>query len=417
MADARLTIGRLGLSVPTGAEIDPVPDFVWDGDRLSISGMITTASAADGAALRAQANGYGPHNPDESVIPVTWTGDPAGVDGFYTPLSVSVNANAGTYLGNAWWFPFSAELEAVPGRQAPLFELRSYGDDRDDSPVTPVAWAAHPQEAELVQFAGGGSGSLRTFTTSEGQVVFWEGPALYDESVIFMLSAAEHYESACRIETSPDNGSTYHVAVGGQIPNDIDRGFRLGNALVRVSTTSAGLLTVEHYSSGAAAWHAKTYKVVHDGVTATSMGLPASLTVLHNRPEVCSIRLAYSNTSATPYRAIYVDLTVRRGWPVLFVTMSSTNTEDLGVFRSSVEAATSFTGGLAATADDADTNKYVILVPTTGVTKGTAAGGAYLSSAGTRFTFGLANDLILTTAQLAERHFAAMRHVQRIVKR
>jgi len=203
MADARLTIGRVGLDVTSGDEVDPFPGITWDGDRLSFSGMVKSDSVNGGKALRQQLNGYGPHNPDEPVVPVTWSGD-SGVDGFYTVLSTEVNANDGTYLGDAWWFPFSVDLERVPGWQAPLFEVLASGADRAN--VHSVAsqarsWVAGPGSLD--------SASLSVVTTTNSTLTCAAGESvkvwnhdgnLYSGDLTYQVDESGFYDGACRVE-------------------------------------------------------------------------------------------------------------------------------------------------------------------------------------------------------------------------
>ena len=69
MANAALTVGRVGIDVIAGGGVELYPDLSWDGDRLSFSGDLIAGSAADARSLRAQLNGYGPHNTDEPIVP------------------------------------------------------------------------------------------------------------------------------------------------------------------------------------------------------------------------------------------------------------------------------------------------------------------------------------------------------------
>jgi hypothetical protein len=131
-------------------------------------------------------------------------------------------------------------------------------------------------------------------------------------------------------------------------------GWELNNALVRVKPlTAGGVLEVSAWTGGA--WQTKAWDVLSGGV---SLGTPSSVTVLRNNLENVLVRVLWASAAA-PGRTT-MDLTLRRGSRFVEVYLKATASTTLKVVRPVVEAGSSGTGYVRATANDAATNRYII---------------------------------------------------------
>jgi hypothetical protein len=395
----------------------PSPEYVrQEGGDLRIGHSGFPFEGDSGMVMAAQVNGY--PTPDEPVIPFTYGTALAfreqdRLDGYYFVESTKVDW---VKLASGV-FSWEAQLVRTPGFQAPLFEVLTSGAQRASAAVTADTWVAYPEEATMVQFAGGGSGSLVTLEAEEGLVhLTTHGSAFAEDTVLMMLEPDIFYQNACRIEHWLDG---FQVVTDRQIPNDPTEAWRIGNGLVRMTLDSVGRPQVQHWDNVAAAWENKSYKVVYDGVTATNIGAPSTITILRNSPVSVSVRVGWS-LEDSPRTVVYGDFTLHRGSPIVDCRLFTIggDTKSLGVFLQTGEASTSYTGGIGATGDDAAGNRYQILCNTTANTKSTGSGGVYLTSVGEVLYFGLANDFQLpTTSDLAEMWAMAMRFRQRISAR
>lgn len=431
-------LGRAGLATASGGDGFTIRCGEWsqEGDEVRCGGVIRGSdfsSLADWKAARAQLAGY--HlNVDEPVVPVTWTEDPS-VDGFYRVQSVKVESEAtgrlranadGAELAVRW----SAELVRVPGFTAPLFEVVCNGADRTNTHgLTGNGWVAIPAASISRSYPTATADTFAAVTTSS---FFIEADALYDDTVKFAVTPANHYNAAAFL-TVDDS-----VVTGTQIANDT--GWELSNGLVRVKAASnANQITVGVRNSGATAYDDKDYRFGYYDTEAREIGYDGSSTrdswtaptVLRNSPECVSVRLHLSITGINQFDAggaltglnstsVFLDLTVRRG--AFWVEGRFANdagdgvTSKLGVWRSATEAGTAITGGIEATSADGATNKYRIYTPVTR-TADTTYGGLYATSARADLPFAIGNNRTFGSFTVANGYFAAMNHRQKIVAR
>jgi len=414
-----LSVGRAGLATSVGGDgLELVCDqWSQEGDEASVAGFIRRQSTvADAKALRDQLAGYGLQNTDELVVPVTWSEDSTR-DGFYRVMSVDTSNELTGRLGSPseagsnLAYRFTADLSRVPNFQAPVWEKICSGATRSGGAATGVTWASYPSTATLVQHANNGSASVVTLEAENADVVFtYHASTFYNETILQTLAPSTFYQVAAKVERSVDNGTTFRTVVGKQILNDPTSGWRINNGLVRVSYSTT--LDVEMWDDTNSQWESVSYKAVSNGVTATSLGNPDSVLILRNAPEIVTVRIAWS-VADTPRIVVYCDLTLRQGQPWVegYLSTMASGTKSLGVFRSATTASTSYTGGIEATSANAAGNKYRILCKTTGVTKDTTNGGAYLSSAGTNFPFAICTDVQgLTNTTEATYYNACMEH-------
>lgn len=146
----------------------------------------------------------------------------------------------------------------------------------------------------------------------------------------------------------------------------------LHNTLVKVApSTSAGVLMVSAYTT--AGWQDKTWDIQIGGV---SIGVPDTVTVLRNEPEIVVVRLLHA---MQPGRAT-IDLTLRRGSRFVEIYVQAETATTLAVVRPSTEAGTSGTGYVTASTDDGAGNRYIVGSAKT-FTADTTHGGVSLSNA------------------------------------
>lgn len=135
--------------------------------------------------------------------------------------------------------------------------------------------------------------------------------------------------------------------------NQANTGWTLDNGLVRVSPLAAnGVIRVESHDG--TQWEAKDWHIAKGGAT-TSLGIPESITVIRNDPEVVVVRLM---KNGSPGRTL-VDLTLKRGSRFVEVYIQTNASATLGAYLHTNEAHTDFSasGYMVATANDAAGNK------------------------------------------------------------
>lgn len=130
-------------------------------------------------------------------------------------------------------------------------------------------------------------------------------------------------------------------------------GWSLSNGLVNVTTSASASLDVQAYTDGA--WRSKAWNV---SVAGSGSSIPAwdGATLLRNDPEHVVLRLT---RSLSPGRAT-LDLTLRRGSRFVEGYLQTSGSATLAVYRAGAETGAAGTGYIAAAADDADGNRYVV---------------------------------------------------------
>ena len=115
---------------------------------------------------------------------------------------------------------------------------------------TTVPWWAVPDDATMdyvpprVGHPGGRDRHLKVWYRADGTI-------LYNRTSRWQCAAPDFYDGACRVEVT--DGTSWYALVGQRLLNtSATYGWRITNGLVRVSYGGGdGLLTVEHYISGA----------------------------------------------------------------------------------------------------------------------------------------------------------------------
>ncbi|MFE4671121.1 carbohydrate binding domain-containing protein [Streptomyces sp. NPDC056723] len=166
-------------------------------------------------------------------------------------------------------------------------------------------------------------------------------------------------------------------------------GWALGNGLVNVAPGASASLDVQTYTGGA--WRSKLWNVSVAGSAASITGWDGA-TLLRNDCEQVILRLT---KGLNPGRAT-LDLTLRRGSRTVEGYLQTSTSNTLAVYRSTLEANTSFaaSGYVTAAGDDVDGNQFAIgsaraftTHPNGGIQKSAATSmdfwiGAVLSGAG-----------------------------------
>ena len=285
-------------------------------------------------------------NPDETFVPVIWGDYPAGWDGFYRVLDVSL----GSTQPDVW--TLAADLERVQGFAAPLFEAIVLGGKRAGvgAGVTAQAWQALP--ATVMGYENGViTPTVETVATADGSLALFTDAAneLFDARVEFYLPPASWYVGAATLAIGGK------LTVGTQVPNAPD-GWVLSNGIIRLSgVTSSGEIKLEHWSG--TAWvgdGSYWFGQYGGGAQPLLTAAPLAITVLRNDPACVTIRLAYDAASiVTNARfAVTVDLSLRRGGTSAEVYLSTR-----GAYRWMVKTPIVYAtavGGGGAKADPAD---------------------------------------------------------------
>lgn len=364
------TIGKAGLASASGGDglVLRFSDWRQDGDEVQVRGVIRgseQSTLADVKSLRDQVAGYGPHNTDEPVVPVTWVQDPTQ-DGFYRVNQVQMNSEMTGRLkaasdGNELAWSFSADLQRVPGWQAPLFEVVTVPALRVNSHAvaagTALGGVGLPVGAETT-FAPVKTYKSRTSTEGAlGYVTNAISDLTYDYS--YRATAATFYKGCARVEYSPDAGTTWRSVTGRQVINS-GTAVRVSNGLLRVSISSAAVLSVTPYDGSA--WDtAKTYALDYGAGNHSALG--GWVTILRNDPQKVVVRfgLGFESTPTTSVQP-YIDVALGRGERHVEL-LAPWGGDTSGIARSAVEAATALTGGIRATSNDADGHRYVLALP------------------------------------------------------
>lgn len=278
-------------------------------------------------------------------LPVTFSSK-SRLDGFYQVQSVK--ADYANFQGNpvltlAWTLDLNRlgtefELDHESRISGPLTRNTAFA-------VTGDRWLSPPL-GHYGLWTGATLPSVLTRTGADGGIVIYRAmPATqprWGSTPAGMLAGRVRFLDANAAERS---GLNFTPAATG---------WELTNGLVRVKPlTAAGVLEVSAWTGGA--WQTKAWDLT---VAAATLGAPRSVTLLRNELEQVVVRMLWGSTTA-PGRTT-VDLTLRRGsrFVELYVRTSASST--LAIVRPTVEAGTSGTGYVRATANDAAGNRYVV---------------------------------------------------------
>lgn len=380
-----------------------------DGDRVRFEGHIWSTDSAAARVLRQQLLGH-----EGEVVPVTSVDDPT-VDGFYRVLSSKVGSSA----RSPNMFPVSVDLERVMAYSSPQFESVLVGNTLTNAlGITGKPFWSVPNAAPLT-FTDPEFGYTRSVEHPAGQntTVLMEFFTTFTVNPRWRPLPSQYYIGACLVEQEvssgvwvPVTGLQQHQASGGL------GGIRINNGLVRCRIASDGsdlALSVDHWKASSQSWNNKQYKVVSVTGGGFTVPVPVAVTIIRNDPEVVVVR---SSHRITDDPSIDLYLSVRRGDRWVRGEVGGKDSWAWAVKRSTAEAATSITGGLRATSDDAGGNRYM-LASATATTKDTTNGQIALPSAAATLAFGIGSEIGGSTAaapdqatgtrNMIEQYFAA----------
>jgi hypothetical protein len=388
-----LTIGRCGLDV-THDEVQSLDDT---STNVRISGWLRASTLADAKVLRQQLLGH-VNNPDEPVVPVTWSTD-STLDGFYKVNSASVGMQHEQRNIDNLIFPFSVDLERVDGTgMSALAECNQVVALRTNPHgITTASWLPLPwlQDVGIDSFIRNGTTSTymsgtvprtgdSTWMSSDSTPSIYPGTSFSQ----ILLPASSWYTGGCRVEV----GTSNRYAVGRQIVRDLTN-WRISNGLVRViANASAGAQIDVQWHNGSSWSSTKSFAVTLSGSSYTTYTpAPTSMHILRNSPERVTVRVVSAGT-------VFVDLSIRRG--SRFVEVNATestgiNASAWGVKRTTTEASTALTGGIRATSNDGDSNRFVLSgAGSNAITTDLVNGRMYVSAGSpTSFQFGISSEI------------------------
>lgn len=340
-------------------------------EALGVSGreMNTITTSAEVLA----AHGDIPQLADQTV-PVVFEGKPH-LSGFYrvAGASSSLRRMAGGRLVIANW---EVTLERVGSERDVEVESRVPSIARLDELAgtqTPSFWHAPAVGASSYWTGATVPSASTTRVSADGPVPVYTGiPA--STAPRWTVAAADYLKGSVRVLLDGIR------RVGSFTPPHSS--WQVDNGLVRVAGDVDGSVTV-------AAWVDNNWRSVK-GYQFTVTGAPLTtipeFSILRNDPEEVAVRLSYPTT---PGR-VTVDLSLRRGSRFVAGTVKRHSTTALGVVRTAAETAAAVTGGLRASAADADGNRFVMGTTRTATT---ATGTAAISKASvTAFDFFLGHE-------------------------
>lgn len=397
-----LAIGRISLADP----ISNISKWSMAGDAVEIEGKLHTTpenialgNIDEVLVKRHQLAGY-VGNGDEEVVPVIFSEDPS-VTGFYRVMDVLIESMVGSAVHGV--FDYRIALQRVHGFAAPLMESVLVGALRTNPhSITynggggaEIAVAAHAVPDAVGDYAPIGINGLApasqyTRVGSDGTIEFHDtipsGAFVWQSQ--YSLAAASAYVGAVVIRAD----SPLYTIVGQQAPAT-PASWELSNGLVKITPTAAGKLDVAHYNG--ASWEPAKRFILDNGAGTQLFATGfKTLTILRNSPEECSIRLTGERASDGP---TCVDLTLKRGARTVtgYASFLSGSTPGWGVNRDVAEASTNLVGGIRATANDADGNRFVLSTSVAYLTDATnlANGRLRQSVAAPTFTFMISSEV------------------------
>lgn len=320
-----LTIGRVALSS------DEIVESLSQSElQLQLQGRQKTTNLADGTFRRQLRGMLG------QVVPLTWQESP-GENGWW--VVTAAQADQETPSVASW----TLGLSRVGHHSSLQWQSRrSGGALPNDHALSAELWHAPPAGAQ--GYETGATEPARIARQADGVTVdvYRNVPATNPQ---WAITPAAFYDGAVEVTA---NGVP---VVGIEHDQDLAGIWQMSNGLIRVSERTGGL-TVEHYSS--AAWHSKDYDIQQDAVNVVW----EAATVLRNTPQVCVVRL--QSKPGSGIGRTLVDIEMKRGARHISCYMQRHATATLKVQRATAEQGTQIVGGIRATADDVNGDRYVL---------------------------------------------------------
>ena len=343
----------------------------------------------------------------DRTVPVILT-DKNEVTGFYRVTEASsklTNIHNGAYVTADW----SLTLEPV-GSEADLeFESRVPTIGRLDELAgtqTPSFWHAPPVGVSSYYSGSTVPAGSVSRSSEDGTITVHTGiPTSFPPR--WTVTADNYLDGSVRVEFAG-------IRRLGVWTPPLET-WAVHNGLVRVMSGGDGSIVVACWDTGQ--WRSLSGFV--PAVSGVSLSTDPEFTVLHNEPEEVRVRLTYPTS---PGR-VQVDLSLRRGARLVTGVLKRHSAATLGIRRTAAEAATAFTGGLRATSNDADGNRFVLL--SSRLLGTTDLATAYISKASvTQFDFAVGHEVNGssaaagdTSADLLLQYLAAGGEQVRVVRR
>lgn len=299
------------------------------GQSLSLSGEQQVASlGATGQDFRRQLRAM-----TGQTVPMSWPESPIE-EGWWTVNGASADISRPTFV------EWSVDLSRVGSESESEFESHLVGADlRNDHGLTGRRFHAAPVAAYAYR-VGGTLPSTIVRVGEDGNVTTHLDVG--DVNPVWSVAPSGWYAGAATVTVSG------RVVAGREAPNT-PRDWQIDNSLVRVTPGVDGSIDVGCWDPQTAGWVDKTFDFRINGGRVPSW---EAVAVLHNTPAQVGIRLTRPTMT--------LDLSVRRGSRFVIGTIKRDVASDIKIERITAEAATVFTGGIHATSNDANGNRYVI---------------------------------------------------------
>lgn len=312
-----LTIGRLTFD---DSDVDR-----YDGETLELSGMLV----GEAARLHRQLANLRSH-----IVPVRWH-----TDGWWRLTDVEIDRVA--YQTGWEAVRWAASLARIGTSAEVEWESRLVGALRaNDHLLTGERWHA-PVPGHRAWWADTSAPGTVERTSTDGPVTVYRTLASTDDP-IWQVDPDLWYDAAVTVEVDG------HPVSGTDVQPGAD--WRLTNGLVAIQPSGADLRVTSYDGT----WDTVDWTVDVDATDVTGW-LPPQ--ILRNLPHVATLRLVADTTG--PGRTV-LDLTLLRGSRTVAGRLQHNDSATLKVERSTVEAATAFTGGIYASTASAAGHRWVL---------------------------------------------------------
>lgn len=351
-----------------------------DGDGgLSISGIVRADTIEDAVQYRNQVLQLA-RNTDEEVVALTWTTDPQE-DGWYRVASASAGTVATSY--SSPWFPVDIKLQRVDSGGSARWEAQYHVGL---APGTDIALISDPMTdlrltravpSAALEWAADGTNEW-TRSTDTGDLLVRDGISTVYSDASWVIDPADAYVGAATIQQGSDHASLLPL-----VGRDIRAGhtWEIGNGLVR-ARNDGGDLGFGAYDG--TDWVEMVFRLRDSGSTYFTVTDVA--TVMRHAPGLASIRVGLSRS--TGLTRDWLDITVRRGSPILNCRLAVSEAATLRVLIDPSMAATLTDDALVG---DADVDGLTpVLFSRVDVTQNSGNLSAQPASAALTWEFGLA---------------------------
>ena len=267
------------------------------------------------------------------IIPITHTGDPT-LDGWYRVRQIQVNAAAGAIP--AGLYSYTAQVIRLGGSAELSWQSRLEGVNLDAA-------------AEVLHAV---PGTVPSYTPAVTNLVARELSDLTNLYVALDVDRTvrprwgmdpdEHYRGAAYVKWAQADAGTHYTRQGLWIPSGLSTQYEIGNGLLKLVANAddkAGF-QVSGWDPTGNAWETFAFYLTTGGVAATTVAVADTDTVrvLRNDPEEVVVRFRWPRASGNGHHTVTVSL--RRGARHFRLRWSRDTTVNLGIFRTSTDAAT-----------------------------------------------------------------------------